>query len=155
VTVFVVADTDAARPEPSAELIRAVCRALDDARLITTEVYAASPRFVEIRVEARLFAAPEAAFDQVSIDARRRLDEYLSPRNRDFGEDVSPAALLAELFGRAGKNTEVRSVEDLLIYVDGALHDGRRPVPVPPDAIVYPGSHLIVVRPAADDRSSR
>ncbi|PYQ41973.1 MAG: hypothetical protein DMF77_14470 [Acidobacteria bacterium] len=155
VTVLVVPDSDARRPDPSAELIRSVCVAFEGARLITTEVYAAAPRFIEIRVEARLFAEPEAAFDKVATEARKRLDEFLSPRNRQFGEDVSPAAIYAELFGRSRQGTQVRSVEDLLVYVDGHQHDTRRPVPVAPDAIVYPGTHLIVVRPDRDERVSR
>jgi hypothetical protein len=155
VTVLVVPDSDALPPKPSAELIRSVCQVFESARLITTEVYAAAPRFLEVRVEARIFAAPEAAFDQVATDARQRLDDFLNPRNRQFGEDVSPAALFAQLFGRPGTDTQVRSVEDLLIYVDGRQHDARRPVAVPPDAIVYPGSHLIVVRGDQDERFSR
>jgi predicted phage baseplate assembly protein len=155
VTVFVVADSDARRPAPSAELIRALCRSFDAIRLITTELYVAAPRFVEIRVEARLHADPEAAFDQVAADARRRLDAYLSPAARDFGEDLSPAALYARLFGDPDEQTRVRSVEDLLLYVDGLPHDLGRPVPIDPDAIVFPGEHLIVVRPDPDARSGR
>src|SRR4029077_19804597 len=58
VTVFVVPDSDAPRPEPSAELIRSVCTVFERARLITTEVFAAAPRFIEVRVESRLLAAP-------------------------------------------------------------------------------------------------
>jgi predicted phage baseplate assembly protein len=155
ITVFVVADSDARKPAPSAELIRALCRSFDAIRLLTTELYVAAPRFVEIRVEARLLADPRAAFDQVSADARQRLDAYLSPAARDFGENLSPAAIYGRLFGAPDENTQVRSVEDLLLYVDGVQHDLGRPVEIAPDAIVFPGAHLIVVRPDPDDRSAR
>lgn len=154
VTVFVVADTDEAPPAPSAELIRAVCRSLDATRLITTEVYVAAPGFREIRIEARLFAPPDAAFDQVAKDARRRLDDYLNPLARDFGEDISPAALYTALFGPLDANRAVRSVENLIIYVDGQEHDIRRPIQLPPDTLPYPGRHLIVVRPDQDEGAS-
>ena len=40
----------------------------DRARLITTEVYVAAPRFIEVRIEARLLAAPRASFE---IDLHR------------------------------------------------------------------------------------
>jgi hypothetical protein len=148
VTVFIVPDADAMPPRPSAELIRSVCNAFDEVRLITTEVYVAAPAFIEVRLEARLFAAPEAAFDQVAAEARNRVNTFLSPLQRQFGENVSPAALYAQLFGPAGG--DVRSVEELLVYVNGQPHDGGRPIDVPPEALVYPGNHLIVVRPDPD-----
>ena len=148
VSVLLVAATDAMPPHPSAELVRSVCQALDQVRLITTEVYVSGPAFIEVRLEARLLAAPDAAFDAVAQAARRRIDDYLSPRKRDFGENVSPAALYARLYGEPGAG--VRSVEDLLVYVNGLPHATGRPIDVPPDAIVYPGAHVIVVRPDQD-----
>ena len=150
VTVVIVPDSDAKPPLPSAELIRSVCGALDQVRLITTEAYVAAPRFLEIRVETRLFADPQAAFDQVALEAQKRLDEYLSPFKREFGENISPAAIYARLFGSDEKGTPVRSVEDLLLYVDGQPHEVRRPIEIPADALAYPGHHLIVVRPEKD-----
>jgi predicted phage baseplate assembly protein len=154
VTVLLVPDSDQRPPLASAELIRSVCRVFERVRLITTEVHVAAPTFLEIRIEARLFADPQAAFDQVATDARGRLDDFLSPLARRFGENISPAAIYAQLFGAPATGT-VRSVEDLLIYVDGRPHEVGRPIEVPPDALVYPGHHLIVVRPDQDDRAPR
>jgi predicted phage baseplate assembly protein len=151
VTVLVVADSDQVPPRPSAELLRSIGKAFEDVRLITTEVYVAAPTFIEIRVEARVFAEPEAAFDQVAQDARRTLNDYLSPFKRRFGENVSPAALYSQLFNSSGS---IRSVEDLLIYVDGRLNTAGRPVEIASDALVYPGDHLIVVRPDTDEDAS-
>lgn len=151
ITVFVVADTDRMPPMPSAELIRSVCRLLDTKRLITTEVYVAAPAFLEVRIEARLLVAPQAAFDQVAKDARDRLDAFLSPASRDFGEDLSPAALYATLMGAFDADKTIRSVEDLIVYVDGQQQDLRRPMKVRSDTLLYPGDHLIVVRPDPDD----
>jgi phage-related baseplate assembly protein len=147
VTVLIVPDSDALPPRPSAELIRSVCKELDRLRVITSEVYVSGPRFIEVRLEARLFAPPDSAFDAVAEAARKRIDGFLSPFERQIAEDVSPAALYAQLYGTDG---QVRSVEDLLVYVDGLPHEIGRPIDVPPDAIVYPGSHLIVVRPDQD-----
>jgi predicted phage baseplate assembly protein len=147
VTVLVVPDSTDMPPRPSAELVRAVCKVLDGQRMITSEVYVSGPRFIEVRLEARLFAPPDSAFDAVAEAARKRIDEFLSPFNRTFGEDLSPAALYGQLYGSDG---QVRSVENLLIYVDGLPHDLGRPIGVPPNAIVFPGSQLIVVRPDRD-----
>jgi predicted phage baseplate assembly protein len=155
VTVFIVADTSRMPPRPSAELIRSVCRLLDKKRLITTEVYVAAPRFMEVRVEARLLVAAQAAFDQVALEAARRLDQVLSPAKRGFGEDLSPAALYAALLWPDDPDQTIRSVEDLVIYVDGQQQDVRRPIKVRPDALVYPGKHLIVARPDPDEWGTR
>jgi len=155
ITVFVVANSTQSPPSPSAELIRSVCNALDAVRLITTEVYVAAPKFVEVRIEARLLAPPEAAFDQVANDARDRLDDFLSPLARDFGEDISTAALYTALFGPIDGDRLVRSVDNLIVYVDGLEHDIRTPIKVGPDSLVYPGRHDIVVRPDPDQRGSR
>jgi predicted phage baseplate assembly protein len=154
VTVYIVPDSDARPPLPSAELIRSVCGVFEEVRLITTEVFVAAPTFFEVRVEARLFADPQAAFDQVATEARKRLDKFLDPLARRFGENVSPAALYAQLFGPIA-TTAVRSVEELLVYVNGQPHEGGRPIEVPPDALVYSGPHLIVVRPDQDDEVTR
>ena len=154
VTVYLVADTDRMPPTPSAELIRGVCRLLDLKRLITTEVYVAAPVFLEVRVEARLLAAPRASFDQVASEARQRLDILLDPARRDFGEDLSPAALYATLMGPPDADKTLRSVENLVVYIDGQQQDPGRPTQVPADTLLYPGEHLVVVRPDSDDWSS-
>lgn len=153
VTVLVVPDSTERRPRTSTELIRSVARHLDAKRLLTSEVHVASPDFIEIRVEARLFAPPDAAFDEVARSARERLDRFLSPLTWEFGTNVSPAAIYRALLGSPEEKSLVRSVEDLLIYVNAAPHDAGRPVEVADDALVYPGEHLIVVRPDQDVRS--
>jgi predicted phage baseplate assembly protein len=147
VTVVVVPDAepDPAKgpPKPSAELIRSVCARLDRVRLITTEVYVAAPTFLAIRIEARLIAAPEAAFDEVAEGARARLDKLLDPRTWALGKDLSVAEVYRELF--ADPTNRIRSVENLLIYVDGRVQDVGGPLKVPPDAVVYGTDHVIVV----------
>jgi predicted phage baseplate assembly protein len=155
ITVLIVADSDRMPPKPSAELIRSVCRTLEQVRLITTEVYVAAPQFIEVRIEARLLAEPDAAFDQVANDARKRLDEFLNPLQRRFGENISAAALYATLFGPTGSAAAVRSVENMVVYVDGREHDVRRPIDVRADSLVYPGRHLIVVQPDPTERVAR
>lgn len=155
ITVFVVAEGTRMPPRPSAELIRSVARLLDRKRLITTEVYVAAPRFQEVRIEARLLVAPQAAFDQVALEAAQRVNQLLDPARRGFGEDLSPAALYAVLLRPDDPLHTVRSVENLAIYVDGQQQDVRRPIAVPRDALLYPGKHLIVARPDPDEWGTR
>lgn len=145
VTVVIVPDSTDRPPKPSAELIESTCRQLDKLRLITTEVYVTAPTFIEIRVEARLLADPESAFDQVAENARARLESTLDARTWKLGANLSVAEIYRQLFG-----DRVRSVEDLLVYVDGRLHEVGGPVPVPDNAVIYSGNHIIVVAPDDD-----
>jgi hypothetical protein len=145
VTVVIVPDSTARPPKPSAELIESVCRTLDTMRLVTTEVYVSAPTFIEIRVEARLLADPEAAFDQVAESARTRLETTIDARTWPLGANLSVAEIYRQLLG-----DRVRSVEDLLLYVDGRLHEVGGPVQVPDDAVIYSGNHIIVVQPEVD-----
>jgi predicted phage baseplate assembly protein len=149
ITVVIVADSDQRPPKPSAELIRSVCDRLENVRLITTEVYVAGPTFLRIRVEARLLAVPEAAFDEVALSARARLDALLDARRRKLGTDLSLSEIYRQLF--EDEQQRIRSVEDVLVYVDDRLHEARGPIKVPADAVVYAGDHLIVVQPEVDE----
>ena len=155
VTVVIVPDSTARPPRASTELIRSVAKHLDTKRLITSEVHVASPEFLEIRIEARLFALPDAAFDEVARKAQERLDEFLDPLTWKFGVNVSPAAIYRALLGSPEEKSNVVSVEDLLVYVNSRPHDAGRPVDVPDDTLIYPGHHSIVVRPDQDSRSRR
>jgi hypothetical protein len=56
------------------------------------------------------------------------------------------------LYGQlyADPGSQVRSVEDLMVYVNGLPHDIGKQIEIASDAIVYPGAHIIVVRPDTD-----
>lgn len=146
ITVYVVSDSGDMPPAPSAELIRSVCNLLDPQRLITTEVYVAGPAFLEVRIEARILAAPAASLDQVRLDAQKRLNTYLDPIARDFGQTTSSAAIYAQLYGTNIDNA-VHSIDSLAIYLNGQAHDIGQPITVGADSLIYPGDHLIVVLP--------
>lgn len=92
VTVVIVPDSDAIPPSPSPELLESVCRSLDGARLLTSEVYVKGPSYKKIKVEARVTVQPYAAFDAVAQDVGDALDTYLhplgnSPASRRAGDD--------------------------------------------------------------------
>ncbi len=147
VTVVVVPEGDDVPPEPSPELLRAVCRHLDRFRLLTTELYVRGPRFLAVRVSARVGARLTASFDAVARDVGEALDRFLDPGRWPFGRDLYPTSLYDEILDVDG----VEAVERLELEIDGQPHDKlAEPVVVPADGLVYGGSHEVVVRPAVD-----
>jgi predicted phage baseplate assembly protein len=145
-TVVAVPDNEDKPPKPSGELISAICEQLDQVRLLTTEVFVKGPSYQEIRIEARVNANPYAAFDTVSRNVLKALDELLDPRNGAFGTDFSPTSIYAAIL----KVRDVTGVRTLNVYVDGRRHEGRDDIAVPPDGLLYSGPHIITVQPQTD-----
>ncbi|WP_447602819.1 putative baseplate assembly protein [Nitrospira sp. Nam80] len=147
VTVVIVPDTGETPPMPSSDLIASVCRRLEPRRLITTEVYVKGPTYKEIRVEAFVEAAPNAAFDTVSRNVSKALDKFLDPKIWKFGEDLYPTRIYKEVLDA---DADVAAVRNLNIYVDGRLHDGLGQIVLDKGELVYGRGHLIVVTPAVN-----
>lgn len=117
VTIVVVPDEPGPEPLPTPSFLRAVCRHLDDYRLVTTEVHITAPQYcrvcnVLIRVRAR--AGYTRARLQQSIE--ERLGTYLhvlrggeDGKGFPFGAQVHVADLIAQVFRTEG----VERVEDL------------------------------------------
>ena len=148
VTVVVVPDSPDLPPQPSSDLIRAVCRYLEDYRLLTTELFVRGPQYQRITVQARITAQPYAAPDEVERKVLDRLGRALDPlaRQHEFGADFHPTSLYAVILGEP----DVVSVEALTVAVDGLPHQLTDPVVVPPDGLVYGADHDLVVAPATD-----
>jgi predicted phage baseplate assembly protein len=146
VTVVIVPDSDDPAPQPSSDLIRAVCTYLEDYRLLTTEVFVEGPRYQRIFVDARVAAQPYAAPDTVERDVINRLSDALDPNTREFGIDFYPTSLYAVILGVS----DVLSVERLAVQVDGVPRDATKPVIVPPGGLVFGADHDITVTPARD-----
>ena len=144
VTVIVVPVSPDVPPQPSSDLVRAVCRYLEDYRLITTELHVSGPAYRRVEVEANLAIRAYAAAGAVERDVRERLDAALDPRTRDFGADFYPTSLYAVLLA----SPDVVSVENLAITVDGLPHEPTDPVVVLPGGLTYGGDHQVVTSPA-------
>ena len=91
----------------------------------------------------------------MATDARKRLDEFLSPRPASSARTSRRRPSTRRSSAPPGAAHQVRSVEDLLVYVDGLTHDVGRPIEVPAGRDGLSGRHLIVVRPDQDDGSTR
>jgi predicted phage baseplate assembly protein len=146
VTVVVVPDNEDRPPKPSGELISAICKRLDEVRLLTTEVFVKGPSYQEIRVEARVNANPYAAFDTVSRDVTKALDALLDPRNGKFGRDFSPTSVFKAIL----EVKDVVGVRTMNLYVDGRRYESREDITVPPDGLLYSGPHFISVQAPVD-----
>ncbi|GAA4547899.1 putative baseplate assembly protein [Amycolatopsis samaneae] len=151
VTVVIVADSDDPEPAPSGELIAAVCRDLEEVRLLATELYVSGPAFVPITVHASLTAAPYAAADAVALAAETAIKAFLGPLHRQpdgsrtarFESRFQPTGLYGALLAVPG----VVAVTALDLVVDGRpVDDPRQPVPLPPGGLPVNGAHRVDVR---------
>lgn len=146
ITVVVIPDNDDRPPRPSGELIGRVCATLDEKRLLTTEVFVKGPEYQEVRVEARVTAAPYASFDAVTMSVIKALDELLDPRKGEFGRELFPTSIFSTIL----RVPEVVAVLSMNVFVDGTHHEVLKPVRVPLDGLVFGRNHVITVEPAQD-----
>ena len=79
VTVVIVPDLPGPAPMPSAVLLRCVCAALDQTRLLTTEVYVVPPTYLPVRVVAELYADADADPAALKEAALRALTTLFNP----------------------------------------------------------------------------
>jgi predicted phage baseplate assembly protein len=167
VTVAIVPDSDDVPPVPSDDLIRQVCRYLDQFRLLTTEVFVTGPAYTPIRVHAAVSAKAHAAFDEVAHEVEEAIDRHLAPLTRGeppaateacapgetapsaraggrpFGRDLHPTSLFAVILGVP----DVVSVDSLSLTVGTTpVTDLRPAIVLPPDGLVYgaPGHDISV-----------
>jgi len=124
ITVIIVPDADPAivAPLPSDGLLRQVCAYLDARRLLTTEVYVISPRYVSVSVDADVVIADDADPATVREAVETALGDYFHPlRGGDagtgwpFGGALRYSRIVQRVFGVDG----VDSVPRLVLTVDG------------------------------------
>lgn len=148
VTVVVVPGLPAARPVPTAALLRQVRHYLCERRTLGTRLIVAGPAYVEVSVRAIVHALPGADPARVSVAATNRLYAFLHPQRGGpfdtgwpFGRDVYEAELLRVLDVVDG----VDHVEQLELTADGVTADCGN-VCIGPTALVVSGTHEVIVR---------
>lgn len=148
VTVVVVPDNEDMPPRPTSDEIQAVCRYLEQFRVLTTELFVQGPDYQAITVEARVTANPYAAFDAVAQAVKAAINKELDPMKWRFGQELHPTSL----YGVMLAVDDVVSVPLLEIRVNGRPHDTLNdPIIVPKTGLVYGADdHEIAVVPEED-----
>lgn len=153
VSVIVVPDAAGAHPMPSAETMRAVCAHLDERRLITTEVFVQAPRYRRVSVDTEVVVDDLADLAVVEHDVAAALLRFLHPLiggekgdGWPFGGTISYSQLDRQIFSVPG----VRSVERLIITVDGEEALECRNVAIGPGELVYSDEHTVNVAYGAE-----
>jgi hypothetical protein len=148
VTVVVIPTGDEREPQASAGLREAVCRYLDERRLLTVELYVKGPQYREVKVEAKLSAQPYASSGAVQRKAIEALDTALHPLRRPLGNSFYPTTIYTVL----QEVPEVVAVESLKVWIDGQLRDDLgQPVHLGRDEAIFSSAgHEIHVRPGRE-----
>jgi predicted phage baseplate assembly protein len=151
-TIIVLPESDDPKPVPSDATLRAVCCQLNQHRLLTVEVHVAPPRYVEVRIEGRVLAAPSADPAQVKNGIEQALLDFLHPlkggadgQGWPLGQDVLFSDIFRVAFGVPG----VESVDDLRIVIDGERKGRCENAAVARDHVVFSRAHDVSVAFAA------
>jgi len=122
VTVVILpANLKQATPQPSEAQLDAVCRYLDQRRLITTELYVTGPRYLAIsKLALEVRAAHDADLASVSTAVYQQLLDYFHPlhggelgQGWPFGEDL----YLGNLYQRVLALSGVKRVQNLQLQL--------------------------------------
>lgn len=150
VTVVVVPDRGDSPRVPSEDLLRSVCRYLDDFRLLTSEIFVRAPRYLPVQVRAQLEVHRYAALDKVIRDVTAALDAFLDPLVRGFGEDLHPSRLIDVILNVEEVVAVPLSRFELVVDGRPLPRDGSE-VEVPADGLVYGLDHRLTAIREKDD----
>jgi predicted phage baseplate assembly protein len=135
------------RPMPSSELLAAVADHLGSRTgVLGATVVAVSPAFREIAVNALLVGAEGADLALLESATRDRIESWLSPTvggdgtGWPFGGTVRWDALVRVLVAEV---PQLDAVARLSFRVGGRLLPACTDVPLAPDELVWPGSHIL------------
>ena len=135
-------------PMPSDGTLRAVCRYLDERRLLTTEVFVLKPRYQHVEVHAEIVASDVADAAQVHGAVVTSLVEYFHPlRGGDkgdgwpFGGTIHYSRVYQRVFGVPG----VASIARLTIVLDGEEQRECTDVPIARNGLLFSTEHAISV----------
>jgi Baseplate J-like protein len=148
VTVVVIPESKAANPLPTEATMQAVCAHLNQHRLLTTEVFVAPPKYVQVKIEATVVAHPSANPAAVQTQIQTVLNAYLNPLTggeSGLGWGLGEEVIYSEVFRRVLTVDGVQRVDDLIINTDGHRQPPCTSAPIPAGYLVFSDGHDITV----------
>jgi len=148
ITVIVIPDSKAPNPIPSQNTLQAVCAYLNQHRLLTTEVFVAPPKYIQVSIEATVLARPTANPAQVKTQIETTLNTYLNPLTGGedgLGWELGTPVLHSEVFRRLLNSSGVQRIENLQIVVNGDRLPPCTDAPIPINYLLFSTEHDITV----------
>ena len=146
VTVVVLPESKAPNPLPTEATLQAVCAHLNQHRLLTTEVFVAPPKYVQVKIEATVVARPSANPAAVQTQIQIVLNAYLNPLTggeSGLGWGLGEEVIYSEVFRRILTVEGVQRVDELLINVDGQQQPPCSSAQIPAGYLVFSDGHDI------------
>lgn len=150
VTVFVIPQSQQAKPVPTQGTLQLVSNYLDKHRLLTCEVFVAAPRYREVRIEVQVIAQPTSDLGTVGTAVRNQLLGYFNPlppggtdeEGWDFGAPIYFAETYRQIFDAPGVKLITGTLKT---YVDNVLQPPCTDIHLMPDEVVYSLDHGVSV----------
>jgi predicted phage baseplate assembly protein len=147
VTVVVMPYSFEEKPLAGESFKRAVCRYLEQHRLLTTFITVSDPDYVKVSVSAEIRIKEGYGSEQMKERITGALDCFLSPLKRESGDNEWP-------FGRPVYSSEINEVLEDVEGVDcvttlslsaslGSFQKVEGNIEIGPLSVVYPGTHQI------------
>jgi uncharacterized phage protein gp47/JayE len=148
ITVIIIPDSKDPKPIPSEGTMQTVCAYLNRHRLLTTEVFVAPPKYVQVKVEAMVLARSNANPAAVKTQIETALNAYLHPLTG--GEDglgwpLGDEVIHSEVFRRVLTVDGVQRIDELRIVIDGDRLLPCTNAPIPKNFLVFSDGHEIDV----------
>jgi len=156
VSVIIVPDADEGdtMPMPSEGTIRTVCAELNRRRTLTAEVFVVPPRYRRVQIEAEVMAEDSADLAVLKSTIDEDLLAYFHPLNGGedgagwpFGGDI----LYSRVSQRILRGPGARSIQSLLIRLDGVEQPECRDVVIEPGVLLYSTEHVLTVNYAFEE----
>ncbi len=148
VTVIVVPSVTTpvanAPPTPSPGLLRTVCAYLDQRRLIATELYVVAPTYVPVSISLQVLAQPDADTGALQTTVENAIAAYLDPltggsldpTRAGTGWPFGGTIYFVNILRIATQDSDVLSVAEVTITLNGAPAPGCTDVPIPAGALL-------------------
>jgi predicted phage baseplate assembly protein len=159
VTVIVVPEGDGPRPTPTEATLRAVCQCLNQARLLTTDVWVMAPVYRTLSVEAEIIVNGDEDLATVKRAIEDRLKTFLDPlkggpngEGWDFGGTVFYSQIYRIIIDTPGVDRIDNN--QMVLWLDGVRGDFCRDVPIQTGELITSESHDIRVKYAIEGQSN-